>query len=54
MKQGQEDFDFIKDEEKKQGNYIFQNNKKTKFAFYFIAAVIAFLIFAVALTINIS
>ncbi|WP_156168936.1 hypothetical protein [Kordia jejudonensis] len=53
MKQGNEDFDFVKDENKEQGNYIFQKNKKTKIAFFFIAAVLAILIFAVALTMTI-
>ena len=50
MKQGEEDFNFIKDEESPKENYIFQKNTKTKIAFYFIAIILGMLIFAVSLT----
>lgn len=51
MKQGKENFEFVKDDEKEsQRNYIFQDNPKTKIAFYFIAIVLILLIVAVATT----
>jgi len=54
MKQGQENFDFIKEEENSNTNFIFQKNTKTKVAFYVIAAILAILILAVVITVNIS
>ncbi len=51
MKQGKEDFKFIKNPENtEQRNYIFQKNKKTKTAFYFVASVLVFLIAALFAT----
>lgn len=51
MKQGEEDFKIVKDSDNtSRRNYIFQNNTKTKAAFYFVAFVLLILIVAVAAT----
>ena len=51
MKQGNEEFKFIKNPENKElRNYIFQKNSKTKTAFYFVASVLVMLITALFVT----
>ncbi len=51
MKQGKENFEFIKESENtKKRNYIFKNDKLTTGTFYFIAVVLVILIVAVAMT----
>ncbi|AWX43189.1 hypothetical protein HME9304_00176 [Flagellimonas maritima] len=50
MKQGEENTKFVKNEEEPTRKYIFQNNTKTKTAFYFILAALILLIIAVAIT----
>ncbi|PTX58807.1 hypothetical protein C8N46_112115 [Kordia periserrulae] len=51
MKQGKEEFKIVKDPENvEQRNYIFQKNKKTTAAFYFVAIVLIALIAAIAVT----
>ncbi|EDP97514.1 hypothetical protein U8527_04155 [Kordia algicida OT-1] len=51
MKQGKEDFKLVKDSDNEsKRNYIFQNNTKTKAAFYFVAFVLVILIVAVTAT----
>ena len=51
MKQGKESFEFVKDpNDETQRNYIFQDNDKTKIAFYIVASVLVVLIIAVAAT----
>ena len=50
MKQGEENFEVAKEPEAQKGNYIFQKNKKTKIAFYFIAVILILLIIAVAVS----
>ena len=51
MKQGKENFKIVKDPENvEQRNYIFQKNKKTKTAFYFVATVLIAIITAIAAT----
>jgi hypothetical protein len=50
MKQGNEDFKFIKEKNDKKGNYIFQKDKLTKYGFYFVGTILVIL--AVALVIS--
>lgn len=40
MKQGNEDFEFVKNKNSDKGNYIFQKDKLTKYGFYFVGAVL--------------
>jgi hypothetical protein len=49
MKQGKEDFEFVKDEKDKKRNYLFQTDKLTKVGFYIIASVIvvSFIVFLI-------
>ncbi len=47
MKQGKEDFEFVKDNNESKGNYIFQKDGITKKGFVFVAIVLVVLILAV-------
>jgi hypothetical protein len=54
MKQGKEEFKFVKEENNKTRNYIFQKNKLTQVTVYIIAGIIAlcfigFIIFTIDL-----
>ncbi|MCL5127978.1 MULTISPECIES: hypothetical protein [unclassified Algibacter] len=44
MKQGKENFEFVKDKNDEKGNYIFQKDKLTKYGFYFVAAILIILV----------
>lgn len=50
MKQGEEETEFVKDEEQSTRKYIFQKNTITKVAFFFVLVVLILLIIAVAFT----
>ncbi|GAL61528.1 MULTISPECIES: hypothetical protein [Algibacter] len=41
MKQGEEDFKFVKEKNEDKGNYIFQKDKLTRYGFYFVGTVLA-------------
>ncbi len=43
MKQGKEDFEFVKEEKDKKRNYIFQKDKLTKVGFYNVASLLVVL-----------
>ena len=40
MKQGKEDFDFVKEKNDDKGNYILQKDKLTKYGFFIVGAVL--------------
>ncbi|WP_405291840.1 hypothetical protein [Algibacter sp. Ld11] len=40
MKQGKEDFKFVKEKNDDKGNYIFQKDKLTRYGFYFVGTVL--------------
>jgi hypothetical protein len=50
MKQGKEDFEFVKDEKDKKRNYLFQTDKLTKIGFYIVASIIVVLFIAFFIT----
>lgn len=45
-KEGKEDFEIVKENNDKKGNYIFQKDSITKIGFYIIAIILVFLIAA--------
>lgn len=49
MKQGEENFEFVKDKEDEKGNYIFQKDKITKYGFYFVGIVLVLIVLATVL-----
>lgn len=50
MKQGEEDFEIVKNKQSKKRNYIFQKDRLTRSAFYFILIVLLILVVAVVVT----
>lgn len=44
MKQGPEDFDFVKEKDDDKGNYIFQKDKLTRYGFYIVGAILVALL----------